>query len=246
MAYHKRPLTTRTCAHCHEAYQAVDRRRLYCSSSCKVSACQRRRRALALAKQTQTDQPQTEQPSTASSLLGTNTSAVTPTFTLPDGTTSATPTAKANPQTLAWNLHNMALLGTAAALGNLGVKAGERVAERLKKPAPSAATPVTTPELVDPLNWLPPGLLTATAPRVPLEVGESGQSVVFVHLRYLGHTLYYQPTQRLLLWRAAPGDLQLVHSAEEVAFVAEQTPCDDFGPNEAAQLGAGWELKTLG
>lgn len=44
MAYRKRPSTPRLCVRCHDAYQAVDRRRLYCSDSCKVQACKARRR----------------------------------------------------------------------------------------------------------------------------------------------------------------------------------------------------------
>jgi hypothetical protein len=37
--------------------------------------------------------------------------------------------------------------------------------------------------------------------------------VVFVEFRYLGHMLYYQPSQRLLLWQAAPGKLLALRGA---------------------------------
>ena len=226
MAYRKRPATARSCVHCREAYEAVDRRRLYCSDSCKVQACKAKRRRLA-----------------ARGLgLAALTSASTP-------TTSATPSTP-SPQTLDWNLQNLAVLGTAAALGNLGVKVGERVVESLKQPSPAALPPVpvsvATPQLVDPLSWLPAGLLTANAPRVPLELPALGQSVLFVELRYLGHLLYYQPSQRLLLWRAAPGKLAALSSPDDVAFVAEQVPCDAYGGSFVPSLGLGSGLKTLG
>jgi hypothetical protein len=222
MAYHKRPATTRTCVHCQETYQAIDRRRLYCSSSCKVQACKAKRRRRLAAKAQLAAPPKTATSPTISSAAAT-----------------------ASPQTLAWNLQNMAVLGTAAALGNLGVKAGEQVVERFKRPSPPAPTSAQTPELVDPLSWLPVGLLTAAAPRVPLEIGDSGQAVVFVQLQYLGHTLYYQPRQRVLLWRAAPGQLAPLGGPEDVAFVAEQTPCEAYSPSLSHPL-AGRELQTLG
>ncbi|RZK26789.1 MAG: hypothetical protein EOO63_14270, partial [Hymenobacter sp.] len=97
------------------------------------------------------------------------------------------------PQTLDWNLQNLAVLGTAAELSNLGIKVGERVVESFKQSSsaalPLSAVPVL--QLVDPLIWLPAGLLTANAPRVPLELPALGRSVPFVELRYLGHLLYY-------------------------------------------------------
>jgi hypothetical protein len=123
------------------------------------------------------------------------------------------------------------VLGTAAALGNLGVKLGEKVVESFQQPGPAvlAPQPAAALQVVDPLSWLPAGLLTANAPRVPLELPALGRAVLFVELRYLGHVLYYQPSQRLLLWRAAPGKLQTLHGPAELALVAEQVPCDTFG-----------------
>jgi hypothetical protein len=207
MAYHKRPATTRSCVHCHDAYQAVDRRRLYCSSSCKVQACKakRRRRLAAKADVLAAKQLPLAGPAAA-------------------GTTPPKPSA----QTLEWNLQNIAVLGTAAALGNLGVKAGERLVNGVKQPQQSAAElhPPAQVQLVEPLNWLPAGLLTGDAPRVPITSTATGQAHIFVQLQYLGHTLYYQPTQRLLLWRAAPGELRLLTGPEQVALMAEQIPCD--------------------
>jgi hypothetical protein len=73
-----------------------------------------------------------------------------------------------------------------------------------------------------------------------------GRAVLFVELRYFGHLLYYQPSQRLLLWRAAPGKLQTLHGPADLALVAEQVPCDTFGGHAAPSLGPGSGLKTLG
>jgi hypothetical protein len=222
MAYRKRPATARICVHCHEAYEAVDRRRLYCGDSCKVQACKAKRRRRLAAKA-----PDLAAPS------------------MPVGTP---PTPTPSPQTLDWNLQNLAVLGTAAALGNLSVKVGERVVESLKQPSPAALPPQPAPtlQLVDPLSWLPAGLLTANAPRVPLELLAQGRSVLFVELRYLGHTLYYQPSQRVLLWRAAPGKLQVLSGPDDVAYVAEQVPCDAYGGGFAPSLGTGGGIQTLG
>jgi hypothetical protein len=213
MAYHKRPATTRTCVHCLEAYQAVDRRRLYCSSSCKVQACKAKRRRRLAAKG-----PALAAPITVSA-------------------TSTTPL----PQTLDWSLQNFGVLSAASAFGTLGVKLGEQVVESLKQPPASAPAPPAQAQLVDPLNWLPAGLLTGAAPRVPITSNTTGKEVIFVQLQYLGHTLYYQPSQRLLLWRAAPGELRLLTGPEQVALMAEQVPCEtesqETTPNRALAPG---------
>jgi hypothetical protein len=222
MAYRPRPATARTCVHCHEAYEAVDRRRLYCGDSCKVQACKAKRRRRLAAKD--------------------------PALAAPGTPKATSSTLTPSPQTLEWNLQNLAVLGTAAAIGNLGVKAGEQVVKGLQKPSPTAlpSPPAPILQIVDPLSWLPAGLLTANAPRVSLESATLGRLVPFVELRYLGHTLYYQPSQRLLLWRAAPGNLQALGGPDEVAYVAEQVPCDAYGENSAPSLGTGGGLQTLG
>lgn len=123
-----------------------------------------------------------------------------------------------------------------AALGNLSVKVGERTMEHFKQPSIPAVPPLPPAQLVDPLSWLPAGLLTANAPRVLLELPALGQSVLFVRLQYLGHTLYYQPSQRLLLWRAAPGKLLPLRGLDDVALVAEQTPFDDYNQRLARPI----------
>jgi hypothetical protein len=95
-------------------------------------------------------------------------------------------------------------------------------------PVPALPSP-PQPQLVDPLSWLPAGLLTGAAPRVPITSNTTGQAIIFVQLLYFGHTLYYQPRQRLLLWRAAPGELRLLAGPEQVAAMAEQIPCEPAG-----------------
>lgn len=213
MAYHKRPATTRTCVHCLEAYQAVDRRRLYCSSSCKVQACKAKRRRRLAAKGPTLAAP------------------------APAAATSATPL----PQTLDWSLQNFGVIGAASAFGTLGVKLGERMIESLTQPAVPALPPTPQPQLVDPLSWLPAGLLTGNAPRVSLPVGTTGQTITFVQLQYLGHLLYYQPTQRLLFWRAAPEDIRQLQGPDDVALMAEQIPAEatraDVGPTRSLSAG---------
>jgi hypothetical protein len=200
MAYHKRLATTRICVHCHEAYQAVDRRRLYCSSSCKVQACKAKRRRRLAAKG--------------------------PTLAAPISA-SPTPTPQL-PQSLSWDAQTVSVIGVASALGTIGVKMGERVIERFKQP--SAPTLPPQLQLVDPLSWLPAGLLTGDAPRVSITAHTTGQAAIFVQLQYLGHTLYYQPSQRLLIWRAAPGEMRQLSGPEDVALMAEQIP---YGPTRA-------------
>jgi hypothetical protein len=43
MAYRPVLLTDRLCRHCQTVFQAKDKRRLYCSSSCNTLACQARK-----------------------------------------------------------------------------------------------------------------------------------------------------------------------------------------------------------
>jgi hypothetical protein len=47
---------------------------------------------------------------------------------------------------------------------------------------------------------------------------------VFLQLAYFGHTLYYQPTQRCLLWKVAAGQYLPVFTAEQLAQVTEFVP----------------------
>ena len=49
------------------------------------------------------------------------------------------------------------------------------------------------------------------------------QAVVLVKF---GHTLYYQPTQRCLLWRVVPGQVLLLSSPAQVVAIAELMPVE--------------------
>jgi hypothetical protein len=66
-----------------------------------------------------------------------------------------------------------------------------------------------------------------------------------MQLQYLGHTLYYQPSERLLLWRTAPGKLMALRGSKEVALVAEQVPCDDYAASWTRPLGTGPGLQSF-
>jgi hypothetical protein len=125
-------------------------------------------------------------------------------------------------QTLDWNLNNIALLSTASALGQLGVQLGTALFQLFT--TRTTPTPLDVAQRPDPLSWLPAGLLTAAAPRVPLTLPALGREMRFVELTYLGHVLYYQPRERLLLWRVVPGTLLALLSADYVDAVAEQVP----------------------
>jgi hypothetical protein len=56
---------------------------------------------------------------------------------------------------------------------------------------------------------------------VSLPIPALKQSFVFVQLIYLGHTLFSQPTQQVLLWRVVPGQMIVLNKAEHLALVAE-------------------------
>ena len=221
MAYQKLPLRARICAHCADPYQAVDRRRLYCCPSCKTLASNARRRAAGPSLPWEAPRP----------------------LAAPEGSEGPAPS-------LPFDLQTVGVVAVGSALGTLGVRAVDKLLSPASPPpatqAPLGPTPWVAAEREDPASWLPPGLLTAAALLVPLESFSGGPTVVFVQLQYLGHTLYYQPSQRLLLWRAAPGQLQVLHSATEVAWVAEQLPWLEEGTNQAPRLNTSSGLKILG
>jgi hypothetical protein len=143
-------------------------------------------------------------------------------------------------QTLDWNWNNIALLGTAYALGQLGVQLGVTLLQLFT--TRTAPMPAEVAQRPDPLSWLPAGLLSAAVPRVRLELPTLGRPCLFVELQYLGHVLYYQPRERLLLWRVVPGTSLALLSAEYVDAVAEQTPYQPARPlADARWTTPGWE-----
>ncbi|MGI4832307.1 MAG: hypothetical protein ACRYFK_02485 [Janthinobacterium lividum] len=107
MAYRKRPATVRTCVYCREAYEAVDRRRLYCSDSCRVQTCKAKRRRRLAAKQSSV-----------------NNSAVQPLSGL------AAPKV-----TMAWSAANLTLLTTSNLAAQLLLHLGTKLYKALTTPA---------------------------------------------------------------------------------------------------------------
>ncbi|MGI4863389.1 MAG: hypothetical protein ACRYFZ_05655, partial [Janthinobacterium lividum] len=199
--YRKRVPQVRHCVHCGDAFESAHKRRIYCGNSCSTLAY--------YARQAHAGLGATPPPDPA---------AAPGDAALP---TRGEPTAPA-PLTLDWNRQNIAVLSVAAGLGQLGASLGKHVLDAFRQPSTPAPTSLAPAARPDPLDWLPAGLLAGAAPRVTLELPALGQSFVFVQLSYLGHTLFYQPSQRVLLWRAAPGQLLALLNADHVALVAEQ------------------------
>jgi hypothetical protein len=148
---------------------------------------------------------------------------------------------------LSFDLQTVGVVAAGTAVGTLGLRVVDHLFSNPSPPPAGPLPPVSVAaEREDPANWLPAGLLTAAVPRVPLEVMSGGPAVIFVQLQYLGHTLYYQPSQRVLLWRSAPGQLRALLSAAQVAQMAEQLPCQEQGPGQAPLLNPSGQLKILG
>lgn len=210
MAYRKRLPTAHTCVHCHEGYQAVDRRRLYCSSSCKVQACKaKRRRRLAA----QTAKPALAPRLGKLSLAG---------LTLP----------KPPPVTLAWSTANVALFTTASLAAQLLLRVGDKLHKSLTTPAAQLPR-------VDPVSWLPAAFVTHLPKRKLLAHPLWGPALGCIELRYFGHTFFYQPVERCLLWEMEPGLYSVVTTAEQVPLIAE------LDPYQAPQLGYGYQPDPL-
>jgi hypothetical protein len=223
MAYRKRPATTRTCIHCQDSYEAVDRRRLYCSSSCKVQACKAKRRRRLAAK--------AEAKITTST---TSTSQAAELGALVPSTTSGTPTtagSKVLPLQLTWSKSNAALLTLTALAAQLTLRLGDTFVKSFTRPA------ATKPLLPDPLHWLPAAFVTHLPQRKALALPLWSQARSCIELRYFGHTFYYQPVERCLLWEVVPDQYLVVLSPEQIPQITECTP---YQPPQAALPEAGY------
>jgi hypothetical protein len=208
MAYRKRPATTRTCIHCHDPYEAVDRRRLYCSSSCKVQACKAKRRRRLAAKANAKTALMTTSPSTALGALAPMTS----TGTIPSAL-SKEPTLQ-----LRWSKSNATLLTLTSLAAQLTLRLGDAFVKSFTRPA------ATKPLLTDPLSWLPAAFVTHLPQRRELLLPLWSQARGCVELRYFGHTFFYQPVERCLLWEVMPEQYLVVLSPELIPQIAELTP----------------------
>jgi hypothetical protein len=129
MAYHKVVPQLRCCAFCNKEFWAADKRRIYCKSSCNTQAYTRRQTAAKVLA----DAPPEAAPAT-------------------EGVPPSLPAVK---QTLDWNLNNIALLGTASALGQVGVELGKALLQLFTTRTPPP--PVAVAQRPEPLNWLPAG-----------------------------------------------------------------------------------------
>jgi hypothetical protein len=204
--YRKRPSTLRHCAHCHAPFESGHKRRIYCGNSCSTLAYYARKAHAAPA------------PAQGSITLA------APALPTPG------PGPGAQRLTLDWNKQNIAVLSAANFVAQVGANVGKRLWNAFTGPSASAPALPAAGQAADPLDWLPIGLLSSAAPRVTLELPGLNRSVVFVQLTYLGHTFFYQPTQRVLLWRAAPGQLMALITADQLALVTELPVYEETRP----------------
>ena len=197
--YRKRTPTLRHCVHCHAPFESAHKRRIYCGNSCSTLAYYARKAHAATAN--------SPLPAAETALAGT------------------VPPAAESPATnrlaLDWNVQNFAVLGGASFLAQVGVSVSKRLLDAFLAPREAPRTPLPAGRAIDPLDWLPVGLLTSAAPRVSLPIPALNQSFVCVQLTYLGHPFFYQPTHRVLLWQVAPGQFIAVLKAQQLALIAE-------------------------
>ena len=200
MTYHKRPLQTRKCAHCRTKFESNHKGRKYCCQSCNTLAWRARQ---------------------------------LPPLTRPAGQAAENP---AGPATLAFSAQNIGMvvlgtaLGTAAVQGTTALwqqatrggsdldvlRAEVRQLHQAVLALHPGGGPVPPP---DALSALPEALRTATAPRVPLQLGP-GDTVQAVRLAFHGQVLYHSPERHLLVWEATPGTNHRLTRAEQLPQIA--------------------------
>ena len=176
--YRRRAPEQRQCVHCAKPFESAHKRRIYCGNSCSTLAYYVRKARAAAASPSLS-------PAEAETLLA---------GTSPPRREQVAPSRL----TLDWSKPNFLLLSAANFVTQVGTGVAKRLWDAFTGPSPSADPPLATGRPADPLDWLPAGLLSRAAPRVSLALPALGQVLVFVHLTYLGHTLFYQPTQRVL------------------------------------------------
>lgn len=196
MTYHKRSAVKRKCAHCDATFKSNHKSRLYCCQSCNTLAWRARH----------------------------------------GHTGAAKPPAPATGAALAFSAQTIGVVTLGAALGSLAAQGGTYVAQQLFQGGSGlellqtqvhqlhqhlglAAAP---PPAARGAGFLPAALRAATAPRVPIRVGD--RRVPFVRLDYHGHVLYHDPEQGLVLWEEQPGQCHRVHSEQQLAALAATPP----------------------
>jgi hypothetical protein len=212
MAYTRKPLTLRLCAHCRDPYEAVDRRRLYCCPGCKTAASQARR-------------PSTAAAAKASGAAGV--SAPTPALaTLPLAAEPSLAAASPGPGNPSFGK-----LVAATTAGNLLTD----VVKALWAPKTAARS---TPTSSWP-TWPPAELLAATGPPVRLSDPSWPTPQWLTPVHYHGHTLYLYVEEGLtvVVRQDRSGLWHYVRTLAELAQLAAQPPrtglqalIDDYVP----------------
>ncbi|MGI4832735.1 MAG: hypothetical protein ACRYFK_04660 [Janthinobacterium lividum] len=119
--------------------------------------------------------------------------------------------------TMAWSAANLTLLTTSNLAAQLLLHLGTKLYQAL-------TTPAKLVPRKDPLEWLPQAGCTILPRRRSLAMPLWGKARSCVEVHYLGHTFFYQPVERCLLWVVAPGQYVVVSEAEQVALIAELDP----------------------
>lgn len=219
MAYRKKLATPRHCTHCGDAYAAVDRRRLYCCPSCKTRASQARRRGRPVK-------------ASATALAGV-------------GEPTAAMGANAPAASLAFDVKTVGVIAAGTMLGTYGTRALDALTSKPAPAQPVKHPVVGLPVREDPANWFPAPILAAPTASTPVYYPGWPQASVCLVLDYFGRRFYYQPTQRMLLWECAPGQLWLLNWQAEFTRVFE-LPIPALAPTAPAAGAAPVQLKTLG
>lgn len=196
MTYHKRPVETCKCAHCEAPFQSNHKSRLYCSQSCNTLAWRARQ------------PPRTTGPAE-----------------------QAPENVGGGPATLKLSAQNVGVLALGTALGTAAVQGSTalwqqatqggsdldllRAEVRQLRQALQAFHPGSPPSV---LHLLPEELRTATAPRVPLQLGQ--ETVLAVRVEFHGQVLYHHEGRQLLVWEAAPGTYHRLTRAEQLSQLA--------------------------
>jgi predicted nucleic acid-binding Zn-ribbon protein len=218
MTYRKKLATPRHCTYCGDAYAAVDRRRLYCCPSCKTRASQARRRA---------------RPGNASAALAGVTES-------PTSVVAPAPAAS-----LAFDIKTVGVIAAGTMLGTYGTRAVDALTSKPAPAPPAKSACIGLPVREDPANWFPAPILAAPTASTPVYYPGWPHPYECLVLDYFGRRFYYQPTQRMLLWECAPGQLWLLNLPAEFTRVFE-LPIPALAPAALAAIAAPVQLKTLG
>jgi hypothetical protein len=128
---------------------------------------------------------------------------------------------------MAWSAANLTLLTTSNLAAQLLLHLGTKLYRALTPPAKQVPRE-------DPLTWLPAAFVTTAPRRRALALPLWGRERQCVELHYLGHTFFYQPSERCLLWAIEPGHYLVVSEAAQVALIAELDPYQPAQPGVSA------------